>query len=313
MQLAMSYYSTKYSTLKEHWRKNAILKKEGIWGTNVPIGKSADLGGLFLRMDWAKKRIIDSRELPRPSGFDLKDGYIFIASKCLDNENIVILDDNLKVAGKVHNPLFSDMHSLNFTAHGLLVASTGVDLVLEVDLTGKTLWEWWAVDHGYDTDPFGNRRRIDKSECHCKMDYPTLSQTTHLNSALYTDQTETSLFVSLFHQGKVIEIDKQNLEHKVIADQLRNPHALYRLEGDDYLLSDTNNRRILVFGRQGIKKQITGDFNWVQDAVRTSQGTYIIADADNHRILEINESGGILDHFEYSPEFKIYQIKELTQ
>lgn len=310
MRLAASYYSTKYSTLKRHWQKNAILLKEGIQGTHIPIGKSADLGGLFLRMDWGKKRIIDSRELHRPSGFDIKDGHIFVAS--IRDNNILVLDDSLRIVGRLQNPLFSDIHSMHFTTRGLLIASTGVDLVLEVDLTGKTLWEWWAVDHGYDKDQLGNKRHIDKSQCHSKIDYPTLLQTTHLNSALYVDQTETSFFVSLFHQGKVIKIDKQNLEHKVVVDQLRNPHALYRVEGNSYLLSDTHNNRILIFDQQGIKKHITGDFNWVQDAVRTTHGTYIIADANHHRILEINESGGILDHFEYSPEFKIYQIKELA-
>jgi len=309
MQLIATYYSTKHSKLKEHWQRNAILQVEGIRGTKVPIGKDTDLGGLLLKMDWKEKRILDSKELYRPSGFDFNDGRIFVAS-IRDNE-IIVLDDKLEIVGRITNSLFSDIHSLHLTRRGILVASTGLDLVLEVDFNGHTLWMWWATDHGYDKDQLGNRRSIDKGRDHKKMDYPTLLQTTHLNSALYTDATETSLFVSMFHQGMIIEIDKQKLVHRIILDHLRNPHSVYRLGGDSYLASDTNNGRILVFNRQGIIRQTTGDFNWIQDTIRTSRGTYIVADANNHRILEINENGVVIDHFEYSPELKIYQIKEL--
>ena len=309
MQLAISYYSTMYSKLKEHWQKNSIMKHKGILGTHIPIGKTVELGGVFQRMDWKTKKILDSTELPRPSGFDIKDGQFFVGS--VRDNNIIILNDSLKIVGKLEHPHLSEIHSIHFTTRGLLVASTGVDLIIEMDLKGKTIWEWWAFDHGYENDQLGNKRIIDKSEYHCKRDYPTLLETAHPNSAIYTDQNETSLFVTLFHQGQIIEIDCQSLEHKVVVDHLKNPHALYRLEDGGYLASDTNNNRALTFNRQGEIKFLTGDFRWVQDTIRTSKGTYLIADSYNNRIVEIDENSKVLDKFEYSPERKIYQIMEL--
>ena len=84
----------------------------------------------------------------------------------------------------VNSPLFNALHSISRTQRGYLVASTGLDLLLEFNRAGEILWSWWATDHGFEVTPAGRRRELDKSADHRTIQYGTLTQTTHVNSAL---------------------------------------------------------------------------------------------------------------------------------
>ena len=76
-------------------------------------------------------------------------------------------------------------------------------------------------------------------------------------------------------------------------------------------MSDTNNNRIIIFEKNGkILNKIKGEFNWIQDSTQLSSGNYLVADSNNHRIIEINDKGQALDYYNFSKNFKIYQIKE---
>lgn len=313
MRLLVSYYITKnYDLMRQHWKEDSHLASKGIKGTKTPIGKDVDLGGLLHLMDWDDKKVIVEKELSCPSGFDTDDrSNLYVASM---RSNIVyVLDRSFEIAGQITHPFFNDLHSLNFARGKLIVASTGLDMVMQLSAQGDLLGQWRAIENGYCIDQMGNERCIDYSQDHRLMDYPTLTQTTHVNSALPSSQDD-NILVSLFHQGKVIETSFTGALAKDLVSGMKNPHAINTLQRDEYMVSDTGNGQVLVFDGQGnIVSMIKGDFNWVQDASPLSNGNIILADSNNSRIVEVNKNGNIIDSYQYPKEWKIYQVKEVVQ
>lgn len=286
------------------------MLEKGIVGTNRPIGRGVDLGGQFIRLDWHTKKIVDSTKVPCPSGFDISNDRIYVAS--MSKNNIHVLDrDTLATIHVLSNPYFNDPHSVHQTNKGLLVASTGLDLIMEIDMTGKPLWEWWAIENGYPNNQFGEKRMLTKDVSHTDADYATLYHTTHVNSAIYVDKKENVCFASLFYQGTVISINKSTGETKTLLSGLKNPHAIYQIGANRFMVSDTNGNRVLLFDGEGqIIRELAGNFNWMQDARITSENTFLIADSNNHRIVEIDKKSRIVDEFRYPHEWKIYQVME---
>jgi len=309
MKIIITFCITKnLDRIKKNWAKNALLKKKGVCGTNKPIGKQVNLGGLIMKFDWRNKKEVLSKKISCPSGFDFKNNLIYVAS--MRKNMIYVLNKELSVVGRINNKYFNDVHSLNSTKNGFLIASSGLDLVLEIDPNGKILWDWWAIDNGYEITPLNKKRRISKKIDHRKTGYPTLEQTTHINSAIFSDKNEKKIISSLFHQGEVIEIDRTSGKSKTILRGLKQPHSIYKLERN-FIVSDTNNNRIIIFEKNGkILNKIKGEFNWIQDSTQLSSGNYLVADSNNHRIIEINDKGQALDYYNFSKNFKIYQIKE---
>src|SRR3989442_10596316 len=125
-------------------------------------------------------------------------------------------------------PLFNALHSISRTRHGYLVASTGLDLLLEFNREGEILWEWWATDHGFEETPTGRHRVLDKSADYRTVQYGTLSQTTHVNSA--AELPDGRILASLFHQGAVIVIDRETGPWQVVLEGLDHPHAVRVLD-----------------------------------------------------------------------------------
>jgi len=296
--------------MKQHWYNHGALKDKGKVGTDKPIGKDVDLGGLLVKFDWGKKRVISTKKIACPSGFDFKNHLIYVNS--MRENTIYVLDFDFNAYRRIDNQYFNDLHSLNSTNRGTIVTSTGLDTILEVDDAGKILFDWWAIDNGFDRDQYGNQRIINRSIDHTNIDYPTLLQTTHINSAIYMDNNEEDILASLFHQGKILKIDAKTKKACVLLDDLTNPHSIYSLNNGEYIISDTQGHRIILFDIHGqIIKELKGDFNWIQDSIRLSNGNFLVADSNNHKILEIDSSGKIMDSHNYSKNWKIYQIKEV--
>ena len=249
MELLITFVITNYSIMRSHWERNAGLKDKGILGTNKPIGRDVDLGGLIVKLDWDRKKIVAQKELKCPSGFDYKNGVLYVASM-RDNE-IYCMDDELNIKRKIQNPYFNDIHSLNSTNKGLIVTSSGLDCILELNGQGQILFEWWATDNGFNNDQYGNVRDIEKNLDHRGIDYPTLFQTTHVNSAIYSDDSESRMLVCLFHQGEVVEISKNKGYIRTILSGLKSPHSIYAIDKYNYIVSDTKNSRIIFFDYSG--------------------------------------------------------------
>lgn len=312
-KILVSFLLTKYSLMKRHWENASALKSKGITGTNKPIGKSVNLGGIFVEIDWNKKKINKGEKLSCPSGFDFLDDKIVVAS--MRKNEIYFLNNNLNLLKKISNKLFNDIHHIFITSKKtIFVASTGLDAVVEIDTDGNTIWEWFASEHGYPCDQFGKKRYIDKSIDHRLIDYPTLYQSTHLNSAIQCPRENNIIYVSLFHQGEIIKINKNNGRTKVIYSDLKNCHSL-QIFNQNFYIADTRGKRIIFFNKNfKIKKILKLNINWIQDVCLTTWGTILVADADKNKILEIDfQNNNLISELNYPKEWRIYQMREVIK
>lgn len=309
-KILASFAMTEFSLMRKHWERNSILKSNQIVGTNKPIGRDVDLGGIFVEINWDENIIQKSKQLSCPSGFDFWDNDLVIAS--MRKNEIYFMDKNLNLLRVASNKLFNDIHSIFITPQKtILVSSTGIDAVLEVDSNGNILWSWFACDNGYAYNQFGVQRFIDKNIDHRPIDYPTLCQSTHLNSVVQHPIDQDLVYASLFHQGSIIEINKTTNKQKVIFSGLKNCHSL-QITNQGFIVADTNGGKVILFDKNfNVEKILKLDVLWIQDAFLTSMNTLLVSDADNCRILEVDlTTNRNLFIFKYPKEWRIYQVKE---
>ena len=319
MDILLSIISDKFSRLLEFWQSPEAKNDEPFYGDDRSRG--LDLGGLLVILDWEKKKT--KKEIPAktPSGFDCDNNSLYVA---LGTGEIGIYSKDLTLERTINHPYFNDLHALQKTSKSLLVASTGLDGIVEIDNQGTTLFEWFATEHSLTKDKRGKERIIDKTKSHRHIKYPTFRQTTHLNSAVEAGETtyyKNTIYCSLFHQGQVIAINKENGNYRITMEGLRHPHAIYKTD-EGYVLSDTeNNRVILVDYNFKPKRIIPLELNrphkipvlsehWIQDASFLPNGNLLVLDSNNCRLLEINpKTHTLVDEFTYNKEWKIYQAK----
>lgn len=306
---AVSFMATHFSRLKTHWEKYNKLREKGVLGTDKALPPF--LGGKITILDWTKKKIVWDIDIDIPTGMCFVEGILFANS--LKNEIVGISKDK-KFQYKITSPKFNSLHSLVRTASGFLVTSSGLDLVLEVDDFGNSIYEWWATDHGFATDPSGRKRVLPKERDYRKEIHPTASQTTHINSAIPYDKDY--ILATLFHQGMLIKINRGLGEYVVLLDGLAQPHSIYEIP-HGFLISDTSNNRALVLDKnlQPIT-ELTGNFNWVQDAILTPNGSFLVADANNNRLVEIsirNNKLEVMSVYEFDKEWRVFQVVEMPQ
>lgn len=308
MKIICTFISDKFSVLKNYWLKEAEKERgSAFYGTEKV--NDAGRGGLIIILDWNTKKIIKKRKVLAPRNLLIYNNKIYLPK---GNQEVLILSKNLdKKLYKLSNLHFNSVHWITKTSNGFLFASSGIDLILETDRKGKTLWEWWAIDHGFSKDPKGRIRKIIKHKNYRKIKFGTLRQTTHLNSLLEVGKTKyfnKTIYCSLFHQGKIIAIDKNSGDFKVILEGLKHPHAIRRSK-NNLILSDTENGRIIITDKDFNKKKeyFISNANWIQDASFLPNGNIIISDSNNNRILEFNpKENRIVDSFSYSKEWKIF-------
>src|SRR5438874_1446383 len=180
MRLLLSCISTKHSVLKRHWTESSQQIECPLTVLGSYQKPQENLGGLLcLIEDMGCTQT--TVELEMAAGMVTSDRGVFVTSFGSIHE----VDTDLGVLRQnvVSSPLFNALHSISRTRRGYLVASTGLDLLLEFNRDGKILWNWWATDHGFELTPTGRPRVIDKEVDHRKIKYGTLQQTTHINSA----------------------------------------------------------------------------------------------------------------------------------
>jgi len=204
MKLLLSCISTKHSTLKKHWTQTSqdISCPLTVLGSHQK--PKEDLGGLLcLIEDMGSTQ--KTLELKMAAGMVTSDNGVFVTSFSGVHE----VDTNLGIVRHniVSSPLFNALHSISRTQRGYLVASTGLDLLLEFNRSGEILWSWWATDHGFESTPDGQPRVLDKLADHRSIQYGTRAQTTHINSA--AELPDGRFLASLFHQGMVIASDRE--------------------------------------------------------------------------------------------------------
>lgn len=312
--ILISFLSDRFHELRSFWKRYRETDVgDAFIGTDRVMNKN--LGGLLILFDWDKLQIVTKINVSTPTGFDYNDRLIYLSH---GGNKIGLFDKLLSHNTDISHPYLNDTHSVNLSDRGILIASTGVDAIVELDFKGNLLFEWFAMEHGYLADPKGRVRKIDKNFDHRSSQYPTLSHTTHLNSVIYagkTDYFNETILCVLFHQGEILAIDRKTGEHEIAIKGLNHPHSIYKLK-DGYIVSDTQNNRVLLLSENFNVFKIIDipHLDWVQDAVVLPNLNMMVADSNNFRIIEINYlDKKIVKEFKFSSELKIYQVKPIMK
>ena len=191
-----------------------------------------------------------------------------------------------KIVKDLRNNLFSQVHVISKTKRGVLAACTNTDAIVEFhpQKSSKSLWSWLATENGFDINPKGAHRIIDrKINYQSREDYGTRNHTTHVNSALEYD--DEHVLATLFHQSFLVKISKKDGTCEVIFDKLINPHGIHRTK-NGFILSDTKGGRVILLDKNlKFLKAIKGDFDWVQDAIEF--GDYYLVGNDNNGRIDV--------------------------
>lgn len=126
------------SVMHQQWRKPDPL---------VPRVFPGARDGLIVLVD------TNVREPLWKFGFDSAAGLCFTPSRLyiasMWGNHVTSCDRQLGNLRETANALFNDLHTVTESRSGLLVASSGIDGVLEIDFSGKLLWSWLATDRGF--------------------------------------------------------------------------------------------------------------------------------------------------------------------
>jgi hypothetical protein len=311
MRLLLSCISTKHSVLKQHWT-NTGQETQAACPLTV-LGSyekpKEDLGGLLCLIEdmGCSQQTIG---LHMAAGIVASEKGVFVTSFGSVHEvdaDLSSLHENV-----VSSPLFNALHSISRTRQGYLVASTGLDLLLEFNRSGEALWSWWATDHGFELTPSGRPRIVDKTADHRTIKYGTLSQTTHVNAA--AELPDGRILASLFHQGMVIVIERETGAWQPVLEGLDHPHAVRVLDEEHFTVADTVHGKALLarVNKAGgrVEEEIDAGTNWLQDC--HYDGTYncwILVDGKNSRVsLRRGRSGDkTCSQFDFDPEWRLYE------
>lgn len=311
-KIYISFLTTRLDLMKRHWEQHAALKEKGISGTDKEIGRGIDLGGVLIEVDWDTKQILGEHPLSCPSGVCRWGDVLAVAS--MRRNEIYLFDEQWHALRTISHFALSDIHSMCVTReNSLLVVSSGVDGIVEFDRDGNCIWQWFAFDHGYTLDQFGESRALDMSgkTDHRTLDYPTLRQTTHINSVMQHKDAKHSILATLFHQGTLVAIDKKTGIATTLMNGLHNPHSI-RKRSDGYMVTDTKKGSILLLDEDfKIYDVLFSDTNWLQDAIQISGGNFLAGRSNENEIVELDSrTKQVISSFEYDKNWRIYQIEE---
>ena len=307
MKLLVSCISTKHSTFKQHWNKSQQETECPLTVLGSFEKPKEDPGGQLVILEKDSRKSI---ELKMAAGLVATEHGVFVTSFASIHE----VDVDLK---RIHRdalslPLFNALHSLSRTQHGYLVASTGLDLLVEFNREGDILWQWWATDHGFEYTPVGQLREVDKAADHRAIKYGTLSQTTHINSA--AELPDGRILASLFHQGTVILIDRETGRWQTVLEGLDHPHAVRVLDAEHFTVADTVHGRALLVHLHGsighVEEEIYAETRWLQDCqYNTKHDCWVLVDGKNSRILLRGGRSGEKSHtqIDLDQEWRLYE------
>jgi hypothetical protein len=316
MDLLLSCISTKHSMLKDHWAKSEQQKQQ----TECPLTvlgsrfkPKEDQGGvLCLLTDDGQLKA--QATLPMPAGMVRTDAGVLVAS--IYEIHHLSTDLSTVEQEPMSLPSFNMLHSLSRSKNGYLVASTGLDAILEFTLDRQLLWEWWATDHGFTTTPTGEPRLLEKAIDHRGVKYGTLAQTTHVNST--SELPNGTILATLFHQGMVIAIDRESGNWHPVLDGLNHPHSVRILNEDYITIADTGHGRGLLVrlkdGKGTIEAEVSTDTDWLQDCSYDERhDRWYLVDGKNTRIdIRTGVAGDRkLTEINLDPEWRLYEALPL--
>lgn len=316
MEFLLSCISTKHSLLKKHWSTSEQKKQQ----TECPLTvlgslqkPDEDQGGLLALLD-ENGQMRAGAELPMPAGMAVSDDGFMVAS-IYDVHKVA--SDLSTIKETVSLPAFNMLHSLSRSKRGYLVASTGLDAILEFTTGGELLWDWWATDHGFGQTPTGEPRSLDKAADHRGIKYGTLTQTTHVNSV--AELPNGTVLATLFHQGTIIAIDRETGNWRPVLEGLDHPHSVRILNEEYITVADTARGRGLLVNIKGlegkIEVEVPIDTTWLQDcSYDYRHDRWLLVDGKNSRLVLRTGTAGDRDLglIDLNPEWRLYEALPLA-
>jgi hypothetical protein len=192
------------------------------------------------------------------------------------------------------------------------VASTGLDVIVEFSESGEVLWQWWAIDHGFEQTPTGEPRFIDKEADYRGVKFGTLAQTTHVNSV--SELPDGTILATLFHQGTVIAIDRATGNWQLVLDGLDHPHSVRILNEEYVTIADTAHGRGLLVKIKDLKGEIEAEVDaqtdWLQDCSYDYRNDrWVLVDGKKTRLIFRSGTDGKKLHsiVDLDPEWRLYE------
>jgi hypothetical protein len=313
MEFLLSCISTKHSMLKKHWsdaKEQTVCPLTVLGSQQKP---NEDQGGIICVVG-EDGQIHCSVELSMPAGMAHADDGFKVAS--IYDVHTVNADLTSISQETVSLPVFNMLHSLSRSRQGYLVASTGIDAILEFTAQGQLLWSWWATEHGFQQTPMGEPRLLDKTIDHRGIKYGTLAQTTHVNSV--AELSDGTVLATLFHQGMVIAIERETGDWHPVLSGLDHPHSVRILNEQYITIADTGRGRALLVNlkdkRGTIEAEVQANTNWLQDCFYDYQhDRWLLVDGKNSRVVLRTGVVGEkeLGHVDLNPEWRLYEVLPL--
>ena len=322
MRFLISYPQTNWDYAK--FRLNRIIKgkdKSNDVFTGSPGGKIQLLEQLEPMGEF---RLLDEIYPTKPFGMEYVagEGLYFLTGLpcCVDgtpgDEHVLRLNDQGEIDLEIKHPLFSQLRSLRRTKNGLLITSSGIDAILEVDLQGEIIWSWFGTEQGYSTKYGGGERTIDHDIDHRNLCYPGRLQTTHLNSAIVDPYDDSKILTILFYQGKVARIDRETLQLDLVIENLNGAHHI-RPHSKGYILANSRKGEARVYNRDFQLLEIIAGTSplfpvkWVQDTIELPSGSHLIADCNSFNLRE-RDNAGTERKFNTQMPNRIFQIEPVS-
>ena len=275
-------------------------------------------GGRLVLLDWPGHEIMADFPVSGASGFTVRGRFIYACSWI--DHCVHVIRGGQRVDCLSHR-WFNHLHSVEATHwNTLLIPSAGSDLLVEVSMSGEVVYKWFAPDHGYQRNSNGAEVVFDESADYRQLPRSTAERATHMTCALPAG--EDRILATLFHQGELIAIDRNHGAASVILEGLSRPHGIHRRAGG-FLLSDTLGHRILLLDESlHLETEIPFGSQWVQDAIETSSGTYLVLENVHidqlpapglmNRIVEIDSAGRIIHKLEIPPDYRLFTVREIN-
>lgn len=258
--------------LQEIRKRYLKSRKRGKTGS-VKRRKPTTGGIVLLTID--KGKIVEKEivaKLMEPRGIDYKNGKLALSSE----DKIYIFQNDIEPQIITYKWL-SYIHTVKFNENSnkLLVASSGVDTVMEFNLhANKKIWEWNAWENGInrgvnpqtgethcltrDKEKAKRLKNQGKQVIHIEnpteQKLPTALRAAFINSAEY--DSDGDILITMFHEGELKKIYRDSSELGTIMKGFNKPHGGMR-SGNNYLLTDTAGGRVVL---QDKTNQISYDF-----------------------------------------------------
>jgi len=318
--VAMNHWS-EYSIVTRALKAQVIAAPEPLSYAHPAIFDRAT--GFLLLIDWDAERILGYRECPKPFGFTLDGNTIYVNT--WGNDDIIVIHGN-DIVARIQHPWFNHLHTIEKTKRGLLVTSSGLDLIAEIDDGGRLLWECFMFEHGYNRAPYLVGQHFVRSRNYNRIYIPSNIKA-HVNSAILVD--EDTVLATLFDPGEVVRIDRRTRSVDVVVSGLRRPHSIRRRAKGGYLVSNTEGEAVILLDHELRREgEVRVGVPWIQDANLVESRLMVVANRrvvtepstrdlaedamTTGQVLEFALDGTIRKCLDMGHEHRLYLIEPVT-